>query len=417
MEKVVLAYSGGLDTSVILKWLLNKGYEVIAYIADVGQDEDFEAIKKKALACGASKAYVEDIKGEFAEEYIFSAIKAGAIYEDRYLLGTSLARPVIAKKHVEIALKEKAKYVAHGATGKGNDQVRFELTVAALAPALKTIAPWKMREFIDQFKGRTDLINYSHENGIPITATHKAPYSMDANLMHISYEAGVLEDPAQGPTKEMFLMTVDPKDAPDKSTKLTVTFEGGIPVAVKNQENGETVKGALHMIQYCNKIGGQNGVGRIDMVENRYVGIKSRGVYETPGVAILWKAHQDLESITLDKEVFRIKQMFVPKIADLIYNGYWFAPEFEYLMKIVDESQKYVTGSVDIELYKGNITVTGRSSEYSLYNQALSSMDEEGGYNQEDAKGFININAVRLKNFSLAERDSFITKTRKSISK
>lgn len=415
MEKVVLAYSGGLDTSVILKWLINKGYEVIAYIADVGQDEDFDAIKKKALACGASKAYVEDLKGEFSEEYIFPAIQAGAIYEDRYLLGTSLARPVIAKKQVEIAIKEKAKFVAHGATGKGNDQVRFELTVAALDPSIKTIAPWKMREFIDQFKGRTDLINYAHANGIPITATHKAPYSMDGNLMHISYEAGVLEDPAKGPSKEMFLMTVDPKDAPDQSTRLTITFENGKPTAVKNHENGESAKGALNIVQYCNKVGGANGVGRIDMVENRYVGIKSRGVYETPGVTILWKAHQDLESITLDKEVFRIKQMFVPKIADLIYNGYWFSPEFEFLMNIVDESQKFVSGTVDIELYKGNITIVGRSSEYSLYNQALSSMDEEGGYNQEDARGFININAVRLKNFSLAARDSFIAKTRKRI--
>lgn len=402
MKKIVLAYSGGLDTSVILKWLSLKGYEVIAYVADVGQQEDFDAIKQKALHAGASKVYVEDLKQEFAQHYIIPAIKASAVYEDRYLLGTSLARPVIAKKQIEIALKEQAPYVAHGATGKGNDQVRFELAYYALHPAIKVIAPWKTPEFIAQFQGRSDLLNFAQANNLPVTATHAKPYSMDANLMHISYEAGVLEDPNHTPAKDMFLFTVDPQDAPNYSTRLSIHFDKGVPVTVINSATNETITGALAIINYCNIIAGANGIGRLDMVENRYVGIKSRGVYETPGVSLLWKAHQDLESITLDKEVFRIKQGLVPKIADLIYNGYWFSPEMDFMRAIINLSQQNVSGVVQAELYKGNITIAGRQSPYSLYNQALSSMDEAGGYNQEDALGFININAVRLKNYAVA---------------
>lgn len=397
MKKVILAYSGGLDTSVILKWLIIKGYDVIAYVADVGQHEDFEAISQKALHAGASKVFVEDLKQAFATHYIIPAIKASAIYEDRYLMGTSLARPVIAKKQIEIAKQEGAEYVSHGATGKGNDQVRFELAYYALHPTIKVIAPWKTPEFIAQFQGRSDLLNFAQENGIPVTATHAKPYSMDANLMHISYEAGVLEDPNSAPTKDMFLMTVDPKDAPDRGTQLSIYFEKGVPIKVVNQATNDAMTGALSIINYCNKVAGENGIGRLDIVENRYVGIKSRGVYETPGVTLLWKAHQDLESITLDKEVFRIKQSLVPKIADLIYNGYWFSPEMAFMQNIIDISQQHVTGVVHVELYKGNITILGRTSPCSLYNQKLSSMDEAGGYHQEDARGFINIHAVRLK--------------------
>lgn len=404
MKKVVLACSGGLDTSVILKWLISKGYEVIAYVADVGQQEDFAAIKEKTLNAGASKVYVEDLKAEFAEQYVMFSIKAGAIYEDRYLMGTSLARPLIAKKQIEIAIKENAEYVSHGATGKGNDQVRFELTYYALHPTIKVIAPWKTKEFIEQFKGRSDLLNFAKTHNIPVTATHAKPYSIDANLIHISYEAGILEDPKQPPEKDMFLFTVDPKDAPDKSTFLSIHFDQGVPVKVMNVDTQETILGALEIVHYCNQVGAKNGVGRLDMVENRYVGIKSRGIYETPGLSLLWKAHQDLESITLDKEVFRIKQSLVPKISDLIYNGYWFSPEMRFLQSIIDISQKNVTGIVHLELYKGNVIILGRESPASLYNQSLSSMDEEGGYNQEDAQGFIHINAVRLKNDTLTKR-------------
>lgn len=401
MEKVILAYSGGLDTSVILKWLLLKHYEVIAYVADVGQQENFDAIQEKAYQAGASKVYVEDLKTEFAETYIMPAIKAGAIYEDRYFMGTSLARPVIAKRQIEIAQREGARYVAHGATGKGNDQVRFELAYYALHPDIRVIAPWKDLEFMAQFKGRSDLLDFAHAHDIPVTATHAKPYSTDANLMHISYEAGVLENPNHPPGKDMFIFSVDPKDAPQQSTELAIHFKAGIPVKVENLTTPDTVKGGLEIIQYCNQIGGAHGIGRLDMVENRYVGVKSRGVYETPGVTILWKAHQDLESITLDKEVFRIKQSLIPKMSDLIYNGFWFSPEMDFMRNIMDLSQKDVNGIVRLELYKGNIIIRGRQSETSLYNQALSSMDEEGGYHQEDARGFIRINAVRLKNHAL----------------
>lgn len=407
MKKIVLAYSGGLDTSVILKWLILEGYEVIAYVADVGQQENFDAIKEKALLTGASQVYIENLKEEFAQNYVMTAIKAGAIYEDRYFMGTSLARPVIAKKQIEIAIKENAAYVSHGATGKGNDQVRFELAYYALHPAIKVISPWKIKPFLEKFKGRSDLLHFAKRHCIPVTATHAKPYSTDANLAHISYEAGILEDPSLPPSKDMFLLTRDPKDAPDHSTPLSIYFEKGIPVKVVNDLTQKTITGALEIICYCNQLGAENGIGRLDMVENRYVGIKSRGIYETPGLTILWKAHQDLESITLDKEVFRIKQSLVPKISDLIYNGFWFSPEMAFLRKIVDISQEQVTGVVRLELYKGNVIILGRESPVSLYNQSLSSMDEEGDYHQDDAQGFIRINAVRLKrNFTVKKYET-----------
>lgn len=402
MEKVVLAYSGGLDTSVILKWLIEKDYEVIAYVADVGQKEDFSDVEKKALAVGASKVYVEDLKEEFVKDYIFTALKGSALYEGRYLLGTSLARPIIAKRQVEIAEKEGATILSHGATGKGNDQVRFELSAYALNPKLKILAPWKMPEFLNQFKGRTDLLNYAEEHGISVEVTKKAPYSMDANLMHISYEAGILEDPKASPTKDMFKLTVDPADAPDEPTELEIEFKKGVPVRVKS--GGSEYTQPLELYNFLNDLAGQNGVGRVDVVENRYVGIKSRGVYETPAGTVLWAAHRDLETLTMDREVFRIKESLVNRFAEIIYNGYWFSPEMEFLTNAFDKSQEVVNGTVYLKLYKGNVTITGRESENSLYNPELSSMDEEGGYDQQDADGFIKINAIRLKVNSLVNR-------------
>jgi len=396
-EKVVLAYSGGLDTSVILKWLLDKGYDVVAYIADVGQQEDFEAAKKKALAIGASKVYLEDLKSEFATDFIFPAVKANAIYEGRYMLGTSLARPLIAKRQVEIAKKEGTNIVAHGATGKGNDQVRFELTYLTLMPNAKIIAPWKDKEFLSQFQGRSDMIKYSEKNHIPIKATVKKPYSSDPNIMHISYEAGELEDPKFRPNKDMFEMTVDPKDAPDKETKLVIEFKQGVPVVVENLEDKTKKTGALEILTYLNKVAGANGVGRIDMVENRFVGMKSRGVYETPAGTVLRVAHMDLEGITMDREVMHLRDMMIPKIAELIYNGFWYSPEMELLMAMVNKSQENVSGKVTLSLYKGNVMPIGRESQQSLYNANIASMDVHGSYDQTDAIGFIKLNALRLK--------------------
>jgi len=407
MNKVVLAYSGGLDTSVILKWLIEKGYDVVAYIANIGQEEDFEAARKKAVEVGASNVYVEDLRREFVTDYIFPAIKAGAIYEGRYLLGTSIARPIIAKHQIRIAQKENAVAVSHGSTGKGNDQVRFELAYLTLMPNVKVIAPWKTAEFLSEFQGRTDLINYAEKHGIPVEATKKKPYSMDANLMHISYEAGILEDPMTCPPRDMFKLTVDPREAPDAVTSLSIHFKKGIPVKVVNQDDGFSVEDPLEMVMYLNKIGGANGVGRVDIVENRYVGMKSRGVYETPGGTILWKAHQDLETISMDREVFRIKESLVQKFADLVYNGYWFSPEMEFLRSIMDKSQEPVSGVVNVHLYKGNITIAGRESESKLYDPQLASMDVEGGYDQKDAAGFIRINSVRLR---AAERAKNLSK-------
>ncbi|MHC9542606.1 MAG: argininosuccinate synthase [Vulcanimicrobiota bacterium] len=396
MEKVVLAYSGGLDTSCILKWLVEKGYEVIAYIADVGQDEDYEAARKKALQIGATRVYVEDLREEFVTDFIFPAFSANALYEGRYLLGTALARPIIAKRHIEIARKEKAQYVSHGATGKGNDQVRFELSYYALEPGIKVIAPWKNSEFLSQFKGRTDLINYANEKGIPVTATLDKPYSTDENLLHISYESGVLEDPTRTLDKEMFKFTVDPTEAPDKETHIEIHFKDGIPVKVKNTDDGTEKEKPLELFMYLNELGRINGIGRIDMVENRFVGIKSRGVYETPGGTILRVAHMDIEGVAMDREVLRLRDTLSPKFAELCYYGFWFSPEMDFLMAAIRKSQEVVDGVVYMKLYKGNVIVTGRQSPSSLYNQDLSSMDIEGGFNQQDSEGFIKINAIRL---------------------
>ena len=397
MGKVVLAYSGGLDTSVILKWLIEKGHDVVAYVADLGQQEDFDDVREKALKVGAKEVYIDDLKREFVTDYIFTALKASAKYEGRYLLGTALARPLIAKGQIAIAEKENAEFVSHGATGKGNDQVRFELAYFGLKPGIKVIAPWKEQDFLDTFEGRTDLLNYADAHGIPVDATPKAPYSTDPNLMHISYEAGVLEDPKARPPKDMFKMTVDPKDAPDKATNIAIHFKEGIPIKVVDTDSEQTVSDPLELFLFLNEIGGVNGIGRIDIVENRYVGIKSRGVYESPGAAILWEAHHDLETIAMDREVYRLKESLMPRFAELVYNGYWFSPEMEFLMHSFEKTQEAVSGVVYLELYKGNVTVIGRESESSLYDPELSSMDVEGGYDQRDANGFIRINSIRLK--------------------
>jgi argininosuccinate synthase len=395
-EKVVLAYSGGLDTSVILKWLIEKDFDVIAFVADVGQAEDFEECRKKALLLGASKVIVSDLKKEFIDGYVLKAVKANAIYEDRYLLGTSLARPLIALKQIEIAKAEGAKAVAHGATGKGNDQVRFELTYYALMPGVKVIAPWKDKEFLATFKGRTDLLKYAAEKNIPVKASIAKPYSEDDNLMHISHEAGVLEDPMYTLHKSMLQKMVMPQDAPDTETRIVIDFKDGLPVKVLNKDDGTEKTESYEMFVYLNEIAGKNGIGLLDMVENRFVGIKSRGVYETPGATILYAAHRDIEGIAMDREVMRLRNMLTPKFSELIYNGFWFSPEMDFLMAAVDKSQELIDGSVHLCLYKGNIIIEGRESPSSLYNKNLSSMDIEGGFDQTDSKGFIKINAIRL---------------------
>jgi len=396
-KKIVLAYSGGLDTSVILKWLLDKNFDVITFTADIGQaDADLEKAKEKALKLGASKAYVVDLKKEFVENYIFPVFKSGAIYENRYLLGTSVARPLIAKKQIEIANNEGAEYVAHGATGKGNDQVRFELSYYALNPKIKVFAPWKDSEFLAKFKGRSDMLKYSEENHIPISQSVKKPYSEDENLLHISHEAGMLEDPSKECPADVYNRSNLPETAPDKVTKIQITFKDGIPVKVKNLEDGTVKTDSLELFTYLNKLGAENGIGHLDMVENRYVGIKSRGIYETPGGTILYIAHRDIEGIAMDREVMRLRDMLSPELARLIYNGYWFSPEMDFLMAAVNKSQEVIDGTVTMKLYKGNAYPLARESDSSLYDQKLSSMDEEGGYNQEDAKGFIKINAIRL---------------------
>ncbi|MDD2395884.1 MULTISPECIES: argininosuccinate synthase [Sphaerochaeta] len=403
-EKIILAYSGGLDTSVILKWLANKGFDVIAYVANVGQNEDFAAIEKKALATGASKVYVEDLRKELVTDYIFPALKANTIYEGTYMLGTSLARPIIAKRQIEIARKEGTVYVAHGATGKGNDQVRFEFGYYMHMPQVKIISPWKDPEWLTQFEGRSDMIAYAQKYGIPIKASTKKPYSEDENLIHISHEAGILEDPSKRCEEDVFSLTLSPRMAADKETLLTFEFKNGLPVSVTNEEDKTVVTDPLQMILYLNKLGHDNAIGRVDMVENRYIGIKSRGVYETPGCEILWKAHHNLEGITMDKEVMHLRDSLMPKYAQLIYNGYWGAPEFEMLTAAFEQSQKNVSGTSKVVLYKGNVIFAGVSSPVSLYNEALGSMDKAGGYQPVDCKGFININAIRL--MASAKRDT-----------
>jgi len=394
--KVVLAYSGGLDTSCILKWFIDQGYEVIAFVADVGQKEDFEAVKAKALKVGASKVIVKDLRKEFVTDYIFPAVRANAVYENRYLLGTSLARPVIAKHQVMVAKEEGAEYVSHGSTGKGNDQVRFELTYYSLNPDIKVIAPWKTQEFLDQFKGRDDLIAYAKKNGIPISVTLKKPYSEDENLMHISHEAGILEDPGKIPDDSVYSRTVSPANAPDKSTMIEVYFKDGTPVKVVNKNDGTTKTDPLELFMYLNEVGAANGVGRIDMVENRFVGIKSRGLYETPGGTILYAAHRDIEAIAMDREVMRLRDMLSPRYAEIIYNGFWFSPEMDFLTAAFDKSQEYIDGKVTLELFKGNVFTRARQSPTSLYDEDLGSMHKDGGFDQKDSLGFIKINAIRL---------------------
>ncbi len=396
-KKVILAYSGGLDTACILKFLLQKGYDVVAYVADVGQLEDFKEIEARALATGASKVYVEDLKRAFVTEFIYPAIAGKAVYENRYLLGTSLARPVIARRHVEIALKEKAQAVAHGATGKGNDQIRFELAFAALAPQLEVISPWKDREFLSRFQGRSDLIAFAKEHKIPVEATVEKPYSSDENLMHRSYEAGMLEDPTAAPAKDMFKLTRALEDTPDEPTDLVIHFHDAMPVKVVNQKDGTVHTDPVELFLYLNDVGGMHGVGRIDMVENRFVGIKSRGVYETPGGTVLHAALRDLEGIAMDREVLRLRDMLSPRFAEIIYNGFWFSPEMDFIQAAFRQSEKLITGEVFVRLFKGNVNIQGRHSTSSLYDQKLSSMDVAGGYDQEDARGFIRLNALRLR--------------------
>jgi len=395
-EKVILAYSGGLDTSVILKWLIEKNYEVIAFVADVGQKDDFEECRKKALLLGASKVIISDLKKEFIDDYVLKSIMGNAIYEGRYLLGTALARPLIAKKQIEAAINENANAVAHGATGKGNDQVRFELCYYALKPDIKVISPWKDREFLEKFKGRTDLLKYASDNNIPVKASIDKPYSEDDNLMHISHEAGILEDPMYSVQKNMLEKMVLPQDAPDRETRIAIHFKNGIPVKLINKEDGTVKEESYEMFTYLNELAGKNGIGLLDMVENRFVGIKSRGIYETPAATVLHIAHMDLEGIAMDREVMRLRNMLTPKFSELIYYGFWFSPEMDFLMAAIEKSQEIIDGSVHLCLYKGNVLVEGRESPSSLYNKELSSMDIEGGFDQTDSKGFIRINAIRL---------------------
>jgi argininosuccinate synthase len=396
-EKVILAYSGGLDTSVILKWLLNKGYQVICFVGNVGQKEDFEAIKRKAIHTGALKVYVEDLREEFAVNYIYPAIRANAAYEGRYLLGTALSRPLLAKRQIEIAMEEETLIVAHGATAKGNDQVRFELSYYALNPDIRCISPWRDPEFLSEFKGRTDLINYARKWGIPIKASKAKSYSEDENLLHISHEAGVLEDPGYRPPEDVFSLSLSPKHAQDRETVIDVYFKDGNPIKVINKDDGTVKEKPLDLFLYLNEVGSRNGIGRLDMVENRHLGIKSRGVYETPGGTILWKAHRDLEGIAMDKEVMHLRDSLIPKFSELIYNGFWFSPEIDFLMAAFNKSQEAIDGKVSVSLYKGNVTIIGRESPVSLYDKALSSMEIEGGFNAVDSSGFINIAAMRLK--------------------
>ena len=388
VSKIVLAYSGGLDTSVILKWLAEE-YEcpVIAYAADVGQHEDWDAVREKGLATGADKVIISDLREEFVRDYIFPAFRANAIYEGSYLLGTSLARPVIGKEQVRIAAQEGADAVSHGATGKGNDQVRFELTYLALNPRLQIIAPWRIWDL----NSRKKLVAFAKEHGIPIPTTKKNPYSSDENLLHISFEGGILEDPWNEPEEGMFKLSVSPEKAPDTPTYIEIDFEQGNPVAI----DGERL-GPVELFTRLNTLGGENGIGRLDMVENRFVGMKSRGVYETPGGTILRAAHRDLETITLDREVMHIRDSLIPEYAKLIYNGFWFSPEMELLQKTMDESQKTVNGTVRLKLYKGNCIPVGRKSANSLYSEAFATFEEDEVYNQADATGFIRLNSLRL---------------------
>jgi len=396
--KIILAYSGGLDTSVILTWLKqNYDAEIIAFCADIGQEEELDGLTEKALRTGAAKCIIEDLREEFARDFIFPMFQAGAIYEGQYFLGTSIARPLIAKRMVEIARAESAEAIAHGATGKGNDQVRFELTAAALAPELKVFAPWRVKKFRQQFPGRAEMIAFANENKIPVEASVTKPYSMDRNLLHISYESGVLEDPwfdASSPQmRDMYKLSAAPEDAPNEAEHVDLAFDAGNCVSVN-----ATSLSPLGVMQTLNKLGGKHGIGRVDIVENRFVGMKSRGVYETPGGAILHFAHRQMETLTMDREVMLLRDSLIPKYSTLIYDGFWFAPEREALQALVTETQRDVTGFVRLKLYKGNIIIAGRKSPKSLYDPQIATMEAVvSTYDQGDATGFIRLNALRLK--------------------
>ena len=397
--KIVLAYSGGLDTSVLLSWIQEQYQaEMIAFCANIGQEEELRGLEAKAKRTGASRVFVDDLQEEFARDFIFPMIQAGAIYENQYFLGTSIARPLIAQRMVEIARAEKADAIAHGATGKGNDQVRFELTAAALAPELEVIAPWRDARFRKEFPGRAEMIAYCAKKGIPVEASAKKPYSMDRNLLHISYEAGILEDPwldaSAKEHKGMYKLSVAPEDAPARPEYATLDFEQGNCVSV----NGRKLS-PLGVMQTLNRLGGKHGIGRVDLVENRFVGMKSRGVYETPGGAILHFAHRQMETLTMDREVMHLRDSLIPKYAELVYYGFWFSPERQALQALVTESQKHVTGTVRVKLYKGNIINAGRKSPVSLYNPNMATMeaDPTKAYNPDDATGFIRLNGLRLK--------------------
>ena len=396
VRRIVLAYSGGLDTSVILRWLVDRHQaEVVAFCADLGQEEELSGLDEKARRTGAVKCVIEDLREEFVRDYVFPMFRAGAIYESQYLLGTSIARPLIAKRQVEVARQNGADAVAHGATGKGNDQVRFELTFAALAPELTVIAPW--REW--DFKGRADLVAYAEQKRIPITVTAEKPYSTDRNLLHVSYEGGILEDPWKAPYDDMFQLTVAPERAPDRAEEVEVDVEAGTPVAV----NGERLSPAA-LLKRLNGIAGAHGVGRVDIVENRYVGLKSRGVYETPGGTVLRQAFQAVESLTLDREVLHLRDSLAPRYAELVYYGYWFAPERAMLQAAIDEAARAVTGTARLRLYKGGVRTVGRAAPRSLYDPRLASFEEAGGYHQADAGGFIRLSGLRLRIRALVER-------------
>jgi len=397
-------YSGGLDTSCILQWLIDEGYDAMAYIANIGQyKENFEAARDKALKIGASKVFIEDVREEFLTDFVYPSIQANGIYEDQYLMGTSLARYPISKRAIELAKQEGAEFVSHGATGKGNDQVRFELSMYALAPHIKMVVPWRDPAFLSRFEGRQDLIEYAEASGIPVTQTKAKSYSTDENMFHISYESGILEDANAAPPQDMFVMTNSPEQAPDQSEEVAIEFEDGIPVKVTQ---GSTVTtGNIPMFELLNDLGMKHGIGRVDIVENRFVGIKSRGVYETPGGSILRAAHIDLEGITMDREVRKIRDSLAFKFSELAYNGFWFSPEMEFLLHSIEKSQERVTGTVKLGLYKGNVTPLGRDGPFSLYDKELASMDVEGGYNPTHAEGFIKINALRLRTYrALVER-------------
>jgi len=388
-EKIVLAYSGGLDTSVILKWLIvEKGYDVVAYAADIGQKEELGGLPEKAKATGAVKCIVSDLKEEFARDFIFPMLRSGAVYEDRYLLGTSIARPLIAKEQVRIAIEENASAVSHGATGKGNDQIRFELAFAALAPELKVVAPWREWDLLS----RTELIAFAKKHNIDIPVTAAKPYSSDRNLLHISFEGGILEDPWSEPEEDMYLLSVSPENAPDKATNIEIGFENGDPVSI----DGKRLT-PYDLLDELNRLGGENGIGRADVVENRFTGMKSRGIYETPGGTILHEARIALESITVDAEVAAIRRELMPRYARLVYNGFWFAPERELMQKLFDDAASAVTGTVRLKLYKGNVIASGRKAEKSLYSEDTATFEAGGDYDQADATGFIRLNSLRLK--------------------